>query len=342
MTKSDQQRSIAQVSLMLRSILEAETLEHFFWVSGKIDRFYKSDLGHIYFDLVDDHSSIRCMLREQQSGDLDFDLKNHLDVEVYGDIHFYERRAEAQINVLNVRVLDSSTGSIGAVDALRAEGLYPPRRKSAPARIRRIGLITSRSSRAIGDFETTYQGAGQRAVLAPLTWQYVHLEGNRAQQSIIDGITMLENTPDIDVIAIIRGGGRYENLAIFDDTDVVRAIARSPKYIVTGIGHQRDHTLSDDVADHIAATPTAAATYLADLCLSKLRPEAPAPKLKQYASQFPKAKSSLKTEPKAHQPTSPIHPEPQPSRGYNLIVLALMALAIAAVMFLGYAILQTA
>ncbi len=296
---------------MLRSILEAETLEHFFWVAGKIDRFYKSDLGHIYFDLVDGNSSIRCMLRERQSGDIDFDLKNNLDIEVYGDIRFFERRAEAQINVLKVRAVAASTVNVSAVEVLRAEGLYPPQRKSAPYRIRRIGLITSRSSRAIGDFETTYQAAGQRAVLAPLTWQYVHLEGNRAQQSIIDGIAMLDNNPDIDVIAIIRGGGRYENLAIFDDIDVLRAISRSQKYIVTGIGHQRDHTLSDDIADHVAATPTAAATYLADLCLS------------------------------SSQSSAPSRPEPQPSRGYNVIVLALVALAIGAIMFLGYAILQT-
>ena len=55
---------------MIRSILEAETLEHFFWVAGKIDRFYKSDLGHIYFDLVDGHSSIRCMLRNNKAATL--------------------------------------------------------------------------------------------------------------------------------------------------------------------------------------------------------------------------------------------------------------------------------
>ena len=340
MTESAHRRSITQVSRMLRSIIEAETLEHFFWVPGKIDRFYKSDLGHIYFDLVDGNSSIRCMLRERQSGDIDFDLKNHLDVEVYGDIHFYEVRAEAQINVLNVRAVAASTVSDSAVEVLRAEGLYPPRRQSAPHRIQRIGIITSRSSRAIGDFETTYQAAGQRAVLAPLTWQYVHLEGNRAPQSIIDGITILDKNPDIDVITIIRGGGRYENLAVFDDIDVVRAIARSPKYMVTGIGHQRDHTLSDDVADHVAATPTAAATHLADLCLRRLQPSAPKPK--QYASQFPEAGSSSKTNPKAYEHIPPTHPEPQPPRVYNLIVLVLLLLAIGAVMLLGYTIVQTA
>lgn len=255
---------------MLRSIVEAETLEQYFWVSGKIDRFYKSDFGHIYFDLVDGDYKIRCMLRESKSGDIAIELKNHLDVEIYGDAHFYERRSEAQMNVLAIRLLEASSENVASIDVLRAEGLYPPQRKDAPERIRRIGIITSRSSRAVGDFETAYQSAGERAVLAPLTWQYVHLEGRRAQQSIVDGINVLDNNPEIDVIAIIRGGGRYEDLAVFDDLNVVRAIGRSNKYVVCGIGHHRDHTLSDDVADYVATTPTAAATYLADLCLTSL------------------------------------------------------------------------
>lgn len=314
---------------MLRSIIEAETLEHFFWVSGKIDRFYKSDWGHIYFDLVDGNSSIRCMLHERQSGDIAFDLKNHLDIEVYGDVHFYETRAVAQINVLNVRLVDSATKNTGTVEALRAEGLFPPQRKPAPNDIRRIGLITSRGSRAIGDFETTYQAAGERAVLAPLTWQFVHLEGNRARQSIVDGITLLDSNSEIDVIAIIRGGGRYEDLAVFDEIDVVRAISGSRKYILTGIGHHRDHTLADDVADYVAATPTAAATYLASLCLGH-RPKADSnPKYAAgYRQNYEPAKQT-------------VQPSVELSWRYKALLVTLLLLAIGAVMFLGYAILQT-
>ncbi|MDE2635564.1 MAG: hypothetical protein OXI30_04300 [Chloroflexota bacterium] len=44
---SENRRSIAQVNRMIRSIIEAETLEHFFWVGGRIDRFYRSELGRV-------------------------------------------------------------------------------------------------------------------------------------------------------------------------------------------------------------------------------------------------------------------------------------------------------
>ncbi len=323
---------------MIRSIIESETLEHFFWVGGKIDRFYKSDFGHIYFDLVDDRDRVRCMLHETHAGDITIDLKNHLEVEVYGDIHFYESRTEVQINVLDLRQTNASVDTRIPIEKLRAEGLYPPKRKQALTHIQRIGIITSRSSRAIGDFETTYQSAGERAVLAPLTWQLVHLEGERARQSIIDGITLLNENPEVDAIALLRGGGRYENLAVFDDVDVVRAICRSPKYIVTGIGHQRDRALADDVADHSAVTPTAAATFLADLCL-RSRPVASS---KLNANPVRKSTYSKRPETPAASINQPAQPSTKLQRGYNFLVIALLLLAIGAVMFLGFAILHTA
>lgn len=267
MSHAENHRSIAQIARTLRSIIESETLEHYFWVGGRIDRLYKSELGHVYFELVDGQNRIKCILWEERTGRILFDLKNHLDVEVYGDVNFFERRNEAQINVLKIRQADDTVHAANAIEALRAEGLFPPVKRDPPARIRRIGIITGRSSRAIGDFETTYQEAGSRAVLAPTVWQYALLEGERAARSIVDGINALDANRDVDIIAIIRGGGRNENLAAFDELDVLRAIIGCSTYLVTGIGHHRDHVLADDVADYVVATPTAAAIYVAKLCL---------------------------------------------------------------------------
>ena len=264
---SEHHRSIAQVNRMIRSIVEAETLEQFFWVGGRIDRHFKSELGHVYFDLVDDRTRIRCMMREERAGRIPLELRNHLDIEVYGDIHFYEDRAEAQINVTDLRVLDDTVDATPAVDRLRAQGLYPPEKIPPPSRNRRIGVITSRGSRAIGDFESAYQSAGQRGVLAPVEWKYVILEGERAIQSIVDAIHAFDKSSTIDLIAIIRGGGRSENLAVFDSFEIAETVIRCNTYIVTGIGHHKDGTLADDVADYAASTPTAVAHYLADLCL---------------------------------------------------------------------------
>jgi len=264
---SDPHRTIAQVNRMIRSILEAETLEHVFWAGGRIDRFHKSDRGHVYFDLVDDRSRIRCMIREERAGRFPFDLRNHLDIEVYGDIHFYEERAEPQINVVDLRVVDESADTTPIIDRLRAQGLYPHEKRKPPAHIHRIGVITSQSSRAIGDFESAYQSAGERRVLVPVVWKYVILEGSRAAQSILDAIHDLDKRPDVDVIAVVRGGGRSQNLEVLDTFEIARAVIRCRTYLITGIGHHKDSTLTDEVADYAASTPTAVAQFLADLSL---------------------------------------------------------------------------
>ena len=301
---AENRRSIAQVNRMLRSILEAETLEQFFWVAGKIDRFYKSERGHVYFDLVDDRTRIRCMLREERTAQFPFDLHNHLEVEVCGDVQFFEERAETQINVVDLRLSDESAGILPVIDRLRAQGLYPPTKRQPPARIRRIGIITGQSSRAIGDFESAYQSAGQREVLAPVNWKYVKLEGDRARQSIVDAIIALDKDPEIDVIAIIRGGGRHENFAALNTYEIARAVSECKTFIVAGIGHHKDSTLTDEVADYAASTPTAAAHYIANLCL-RLKP----PITRQHH-----------------------YPAERSSRPSNLLAIILLAVAIASLL----------
>ncbi len=270
MTKqpAENRRSIAQVNRSLRSIVEAETLEQFFWTGGVIQRFHQSDLGHCYFDLVDDKTRIRCMLHEERRGNIQFELENYLEVEVYGDVRFYAPSSIVQIAVQAMRLTTQADLVKPAIDRLREAGLYPPQKRPPPQRIRRIGCITGRSSRAIGDFETAYQNAGERGVLAPLKWEYVLLNGERAPQLITDAIHSLDATADIDAIAIIRGGGNHDDFAAFDSFEVAQAISQCQTFIVTGIGHHRDQTLSDQVADHAATTPTAAAHLLARHCLS--------------------------------------------------------------------------
>lgn len=268
-TAQQNQRSIAQINRMIRNIVEAEMNEYYFWTRGKIKRYddQRSKLGHIYFRLVDGKTHIRCMLHERQKGHIPFELRNGLDIEVYGRVQVYEPWARPQIQVTAARLLNRVIDARPAVDILKRERLYPPHRKPPPDAIKRIGIITSRSSRAVGDFENAYQSAGERAVLAPVKWQYAMLEGDRAVPSIVDAIQKLDQDPEIDVIAILRGGGRSQHLSVFDNIDIARAIIQAKTFIITGIGHHKDATLADDVADIAAATPTAVAYRLAKISL---------------------------------------------------------------------------
>ena len=64
------------------------------------------------------------------------------------------------------------------------------------------------------------------------------------------------------MIAVIRGGGSADDLAVFNDEALVRAIAASRIPVITGIGHEVDESLCDLTADVVASTPSNAAQML--------------------------------------------------------------------------------
>ena len=63
-------------------------------------------------------------------------------------------------------------------------------------------------------------------------------------------------------MVLARGGGSREDLAVFDNEALCRLLANYPIPVVTGLGHEDDLTVADLVADHRAATPTAAIVAL--------------------------------------------------------------------------------
>jgi exodeoxyribonuclease VII large subunit len=85
------------------------------------------------------------------------------------------------------------------------------------------------------------------------------VQGELAPGSIVEAIKRVERDGRAQLLILSRGGGSSEDLACFNDERVVRAIADCSIPVLTGIGHQRDESLADLVADACAHTPTAAA-----------------------------------------------------------------------------------
>jgi exodeoxyribonuclease VII large subunit len=85
------------------------------------------------------------------------------------------------------------------------------------------------------------------------------VQGELAPASIVEAIERVEQDGRAQLLILSRGGGASEDLACFNDERVIRAIAECTIPVLTGIGHQRDESLADLVADVCAHTPTAAA-----------------------------------------------------------------------------------
>jgi exodeoxyribonuclease VII large subunit len=135
---------------------------------------------------------------------------------------------------------------------LQDEGLFD-RKRALPEFITKVGLVTSKTGAVIDDF---------RRNLAPLGLTIVHcdvrVEGATAADQIIRALTRL-NLTDLDVVAVIRGGGSMEDLAAFNNEHVIRAVFGSRIPTIVSIGHDRDVPLAQLAADASGSTPTAAA-----------------------------------------------------------------------------------
>ncbi len=271
-----QRRTIPQTNTLIRALVEQEMLDHPFWVSGTVTRNFISNLGHIYFDLVDDDYSINCIVREKVRGTLEFAINNGIEIQVYGTVRVFEKRAQVQIEVEKALIIERPPFVVDATiqEQLAQKGLWPRTRRPFPNKITAIGLITSKQSDALHDFEDTFRSENGTAAIKLVD---VRLQGQQATQEIANAITRLNRENLVDVIVLIRGGGRVAELSTFNDIDIAEAICRSTIPILTGIGHQRDHTLADELADRSSITPTAAASFLARQTQSQLDTPQPAP-----------------------------------------------------------------
>jgi exodeoxyribonuclease VII large subunit len=140
---------------------------------------------------------------------------------------------------------------------LSAEGLFAPElKKPLPQFPRRVGVITSLSGAAVQDI---LQVSRRRNPAVELVIFPAQVQGDKAADTIIEGIQTFNRLENVDFIILARGGGSIEDLWAFNEEKLVRAMADSRLPIVSAVGHEVDFTLADFVADFRAPTPSAAA-----------------------------------------------------------------------------------
>ncbi len=122
----------------------------------------------------------------------------------------------------------------------------------------RIGLITSEGSAAYHDFV-------DELLRSSYAWRVgvvdVAVQSAGAAQRIKWALGQLAQT-NVDVVVLARGGGSRADLAPFDTELVARAIAAMPVPVFTGVGHEIDRSVADEVAHTACKTPTACAQLL--------------------------------------------------------------------------------
>jgi exodeoxyribonuclease VII large subunit len=179
---------------------------------------------------------------------------------VLGKLQVYAPRSDYKIIADRVLPLGDGLQALKRQqlsDRLQAEGLFDAdRKRPLPSHPQIIGVISSPQAAAWGDIQRTI---AQRYPGLQIIFSPAIVQGDLAPASIVQAFARLKRDGRSQVMILARGGGSKEDLAAFDDERIIRAIVESPVPVVTGIGHQRDESLADRVADWCAHTPTAAA-----------------------------------------------------------------------------------
>ncbi len=230
------------------------------WVKGEAGEWRVWSSGHAYFSLKDDAATLPAVMWADDVRRLKFRVEAGMELLAFGRPNFYPPSGKlsfvvSQLEPAGVGALQVAFEQLKA--KLQAEGLFAVERKRPlPLLPARIGLVTSRHGAAVRD---VLKVLSLRFPNAHVTIYPVAVQGAGAPAEIARAVRSFSDRLAADVVIVARGGGSKEDLAAFNDEEVVRAVAASSIPTISAVGHEVDVTLTDLAADVRAATPSQAA-----------------------------------------------------------------------------------
>ena len=252
------------------------------WVRGEIQGWNERG-GHAYFSLADDTPGRQAVVRVQFFAPARQRLRpllakhrlrltDGMKVRIFGYLDFYAPGGHLGLKLADLdprfTLGDLAQQRDQVLRRLAADGaLDANRRHRLSAVPLRVGVVTSAGTAAWHDFhdELRRSGLGFRLVLAD-----TRVQGPEAGRRVARAIRALSahalmhrnDEQGLDVLVVIRGGGSRNELATFDAEPIARAIAEAPVPVLTGLGHEIDRSVADEVAHTSLKTPTACAAAL--------------------------------------------------------------------------------
>ena len=254
--------SVAELNTAVGNLLERGFAPRFL-VEATVSR-PQLKKGHLWLTLTDGEASISAVAWASQLRQLRYRPEDGDGVTVVGKLNFWAARASLNVQVLDIRPSLSTVLRQFELVRRRLEeaGLLDiTRRRPLPRQPRTLAVLTSVPSSALADMLRT---ASERWPMTRLLVVPIPVQGSVAARirEVLGRLAEEASTLGLDALVLARGGGSREDLAVFDDEDLCRDLAAFPVPVVTGLGHEDDLTVADLVADHRAATPTAAIVAL--------------------------------------------------------------------------------
>lgn len=252
--------TVSSVNRYIKMVFEKDNFLSTINVIGEISNFKAHYSGHLYFNLKDENSNIKCVMFKGNATYMKLSLKDGMKVIVSGSVAAYERDGIYQVYVTSV--FEVGTGELHKKyeqlkSKLEKEGLFSDEhKKKIPFLPNRVGIITSSTGAVIRDIINV---STRRFDKVNLLLYPASVQGVNTAPTVIEGIKTFNRLNNVDVIIIARGGGSFEDLFGFNDENLAYEIYNSKIPIVSAVGHETDYTICDFVSDLRAPTPSAAA-----------------------------------------------------------------------------------
>ena len=257
--------TVSELNNLINLELSSSEILSGLMVTGEISSFKRHFSGHLYFTLKDANSSIDCVMFKGSTYTLDFAPADGDKVIITGRISIYEKSARLQLYAVSMK--KSGSGELFEkflrLKARFEENGYfsPENKKPIPKYPEKIALITSAKGAALRDFVKVYRTSGG---LGDIKLFSSHVQGDLAANEVTRRLREVEKSGNFDVVVITRGGGSYEDLGAFNDERLALEAFDANTPLISAIGHETDFTILDFISDKRAATPSEAASILAE------------------------------------------------------------------------------
>ena len=274
--------SLTELQLIIRDSLYL-SLPQMFWVVAEISEITVNSSGHCYLELVEKHpdeKNIRARIRgiiwssrfgfirsffENITGET---LKSGLKILVKAKVEYHELYGLSLV----ISDIDPAftLGDMAVkrqliIKKLEEEGVFSMNREiDFPLLPQRIAVISSKNAAGYTDFLNHLTGNSYGYVFYTALIE-TPMQGTETEQGVISALDKIAMHADLfDLVVIIRGGGSQTDLSWFDSYGIAYYVTQFPLPVVTGIGHEKNMSVTDMVANKSLKTPTAVADFLID------------------------------------------------------------------------------
>lgn len=274
----NQSYSLSDLMNELQMVIRS-SFDQSYWVVAELANVSGSARGHMYMELVEkSDSQIIAKARanlwssKRQQITAAFEditketIKTGMKVLLQLSVDFHP------IYGLSFQVLDIDPSySLGELERqkqetikrLEQEGLLDFNKQYVLSNvIQNIAIISSETAAGYQDFMNQLESNSYQYRFNTQLFTAI-MQGDQAPASIIKAIEKIDHSQILyDAVVVIRGGGSNLDLACFDDYHLCSRLAQSYFPIFSGIGHERDQSVTDMIAHTRLKTPTAVAEHI--------------------------------------------------------------------------------